>query len=51
VLRALYALATCWTMTGKAPHRLLDGHAHAFSVAPDGAPSIVEVNIAMEPRS
>ena len=49
VLRALYALATGWTMTGKAPQKLLDGRAHAFAVAADGLPSLVEVNIPLEP--
>jgi len=48
VLRALYALATGWTMTGKAPQKLLDGRAHAFSVAPDGTPSVDELNISLE---
>ena len=51
VLRALYALATGWTMTGKAPEKLLDGRAHAFAVAPDGTPSVAELNISLEARS
>ena len=51
VLRALYALATGWTMTGKPPQKLLDGRAHAFAVAPDGTPSVAELNIPLEPRS
>ena len=48
VLRALYAVATGWAMTGKAPHRLLDGRAHAFNVI-DGRPAVAELNIALEP--
>jgi probable phosphoglycerate mutase len=51
VLRALYALATGWTMTAKPPQKLLNGRAHAFSIAPDGTPSVAELNIFLEPRS
>jgi len=51
VLRALYALATGWTMTGKAPDSLLDGHAHAFHIEADGAPSVAELNVVLERRS
>jgi len=45
VLRALYALATGWDVTTKAPVRLLAGHAHRFSVADGGAPTVVDLNI------
>lgn len=48
VLRALYALATGWTMAAKAPHRLLDRRAHAFEVAADGSPRVAELNIPLE---
>ena len=48
VLRALYALATGWTMTAKAPQKLLNGRAHAFAICADGAPSVVELNIALD---
>jgi probable phosphoglycerate mutase len=48
VLRALYALATGWAMTGKAPHKLIDGRAHRFGVAEDGSPSVQELNIPLE---
>lgn len=51
VLRALYALATGWTMTDKAPDRLLDGRVHSFGIAADGAPSVVELNIVLERRA
>jgi probable phosphoglycerate mutase len=51
VLRAIYALATGWTMEDKPPRKLLDRHAHAFAVASDGTPSVVELNIPLEPRS
>jgi probable phosphoglycerate mutase len=50
VLRALYAMACGWRMIGKAPQKLLNGRAHAFAVAGDGAPSVAELNIALEPR-
>jgi probable phosphoglycerate mutase len=48
VLRALYALATGWAMTGKAPHKLSDGFAHCFGVDEDGAPVVRELNIPLE---
>jgi broad specificity phosphatase PhoE len=51
VLRALYALATGWTMTRKPPQRLLDGCAHAFVLAADGTPSVAELNIPLKPES
>lgn len=51
VLRALYALAAGWPMTGKAPHKLLDGCAHRFGVDAAGAPCIVELNIPLKDAS
>src|SRR5262249_20290003 len=48
VLRALYALARGWAMTGKSPQKLLEGRAHSFAVSPGGAPSVVELNISLE---
>lgn len=51
VLRALYALATHWTMMEEPPDKLLNGRAHAFDVSADGAPSIAELNIALERRA
>ncbi|EWY40632.1 phosphoglycerate mutase [Skermanella stibiiresistens SB22] len=48
VIRALYALAADWDMTDKPRHKLLDGCAHRFTLAPDGAPAIAELNIALE---
>jgi probable phosphoglycerate mutase len=45
VLRALYALATGWTMKERAPSKLIDDCAHAFDVAADGTPSVAELNI------
>src|SRR5918997_572090 len=45
VLRALYSLAAGWDMRSKAPHRLAEGCAHAFRVAPGGSLAIRELNI------
>jgi probable phosphoglycerate mutase len=45
VLRALYALATGWTMREKPADRLRDGCAHAYAVQPDGAVGVVRLNI------
>jgi len=45
VLRALYALATGWDMTGDPPQKLLNGRAHAFAIGPDGMRSVDELNI------
>lgn len=51
VLRALYALASGWTMTGRPQQKLIDGRAHAFSVTSGGTPSVAELNVRLEPRS
>jgi broad specificity phosphatase PhoE len=45
VLRALYALATGWTMQEKPADRLRDAHAHAFAVGPGGAVAVERLNI------
>jgi probable phosphoglycerate mutase len=50
VLRALYSLATGWTMRAKPEHRLLDGCAQIFSVERDANPSIELLNIPLERR-
>jgi probable phosphoglycerate mutase len=47
VLRALYAMASGWTMTGKAEQKLLPGCAHHFRVDSDGNPTVAELNITM----
>jgi len=49
VLRALYAMASGWAMTGKPPHRLIDGRGHSFRVSPDGSPSVDALNVPLEP--
>jgi probable phosphoglycerate mutase len=51
VLRAIYALATGWTMIDKAPQKLLNGRAHAFEISADVTLSIAELNVSLEPRS
>ena len=48
VIRALYALAVGWDMRVKPPHRLRDATAHVLALSPDGIPSLVAVNIALE---
>jgi len=48
VLRALYALATGWSMTEKGPDKLRDGTAHAFLIAADGTPEVQRLNIPLE---
>lgn len=52
VLRALYALASGWDMTGESPHRLTrHGVGHLFALAPDGAPAVERLNIPLEPAA
>jgi len=45
VIRALYALATGWDMTGKPPQKLHDGTIHLFRLAADGTPAPERLNI------
>ncbi|MGP1394841.1 MAG: histidine phosphatase family protein [Inquilinaceae bacterium] len=49
VIRALYALATGWDMTGNPPTKLRDGCWHRFRLAPDGAPHEDELNMPLLP--
>ena len=49
VLRAAYALATGWEMTGEAPDDLGWDCAHAYRLARDGRPSVVKLNISLLP--
>jgi probable phosphoglycerate mutase len=48
VIRALYALATGWTMTARPADRLLDGRAHLFGATPDGGIVVERLNIPIE---
>jgi broad specificity phosphatase PhoE len=50
VIRAVLALATGWTMTGKPPVRLDWDAVHLFRLAPDGAPAVERLNIPFEAR-
>ncbi len=45
VIRAIYALASGWDMTGKPPVKLEDGHLHLFVLDGDGAPQVDRLNI------
>lgn len=45
VIRALYALATGWEMTGEPPARLAWDRAHLFSLAADGTPTVARLNL------
>ncbi|RMD64997.1 MAG: histidine phosphatase family protein, partial [Alphaproteobacteria bacterium] len=49
VIRALYALATGWDMTGDPPHKLRDACAHRFALAGDGALRLVALNLPLAP--
>jgi len=48
VIRALYALATGWTMIGKAPTRLRPACAQLFQLAADGTPAVDQLNVSLE---
>lgn len=47
VIRAVYALATGWDMTGPPAHKLREPCAHLFDLARDGTPRIARLNIAL----
>ncbi|MGQ0676045.1 MAG: histidine phosphatase family protein [Rhodospirillales bacterium] len=51
IIRAVYALATGWDMTGPPRHKLREPSAHLFDLARDGAPSLARLNIALRPES
>lgn len=48
VIRAVYALASGWDLTGKAPAKLRDGCAQAFTLESGGRPQIARLNIGLE---
>jgi probable phosphoglycerate mutase len=50
VIRALYALATGWDMTGSPPHKLHDSSVHLFRLAADGRPAPDRLNISLTDR-
>ena len=45
VLRALLSLATGWEMLGKPPVKLQPDSAHLFRLAPDGMPTVEQMNV------
>ena len=45
VIRAIYALASGWDMTGKPPEKLHDDCAQIFLLSPGGIPLVYRVNI------
>jgi broad specificity phosphatase PhoE len=49
VIRAIYALATGWTMTGRAPDKLRDGCAHRFDLGTAARPVVAELNMRLTP--
>ena len=49
VIRALYALASGWTMIGKPPAKLRQGCAQVFRLGEDGMPSVERLNVSLEP--
>jgi broad specificity phosphatase PhoE len=48
VIRALYALASGWTMIGKPPAKLHLSCAQLFRLAPDGTPAVERLNVSLE---
>jgi broad specificity phosphatase PhoE len=50
VIRAIYARAIGWTMTGEAPQELELYALHVFRLAPDGAPSLERLNVPLGVR-
>ena len=49
VIRALYALAVGWDMTGPPPDRLADDTCHRLDLADDGSPAVDQLNISLLP--
>lgn len=52
VIRAVYAAARGWDMTGKPPERIAaHGPLQVFRLAPDGAPAVEALDVALVPRA
>lgn len=47
VIRALYALAIGWEMTGKPPEKLRPACGHIFEIAQDGTPRLERFNVSL----
>ena len=50
VIRAVYARAMSWDMTGKPPHELDLYALHVFELKRDGAPTVKHLNLALDLR-
>lgn len=50
VIRAIYARAIGWTMTGEAPQELDVYAVHVFRLAEDGTPALERLNVPLELR-
>ncbi|MDP6602765.1 MAG: histidine phosphatase family protein [Rhodospirillales bacterium] len=48
VMRAIFAVASGWDMTGKPPKKMRDGCLQVFSLDADGAPRLERLNVALE---
>jgi len=48
IIRAAYALATGWDMRGAPPDKLSRKAAHLFSLAADGTPSVLHLNLRLD---
>ena len=48
VIRVIFALATGWDMLGRPPAKLDWSALHAFSLAADGMPSVLQLNMALD---
>ncbi len=48
VIRVIFALATGWDMLGRPPAKLDWSALHAFSLAADGMPSVLKLNMALD---
>jgi broad specificity phosphatase PhoE len=46
--RAIYALATGWTMIDKPPVKLRPNCAHVYALAADGMPAVERLNVSLE---
>lgn len=49
ILRALYAMAVGWDMTGKPPIKLQEDCLHLFAIAGDGRPRVERLNLSLMP--
>ncbi len=50
VIRALYALAAGWDMTGKPPEKLRDGCGHLFEIDENGRVEVTRLNVPLAPE-